>query len=217
MLVQSILQKLWDSLKMGEIVLVERTDIRDQYLGIHHMIEWGMEKGYRTLIVDVMDSFHLVKAKAELNGLKTDIFNDVDVIKIGGKVRVGNLIEWIEDIVEPLIVVGKFREAYEKYLNENERTLVIVVGLEKLILASEIIPKNVHVVTWLVSRYVGDPRRLSAIFVKRYAFDRANQELLGLLEDISTTVIEVSSKEKMTEFKVIKSIDRELESLCIRV
>ena len=212
-----MLQKLWDSLKMGEIVLIERTDIKDQYLGVHHMIEWGMDRGYRILIVDVMDSFHLIKAKAGLRGLKTGIFNDVDVIKIGGKVQVGNVIEWIEDIVEPVIVVGKFREAYEKYLNENKKTLVMVIGLEKLILASEIIPKNVHVMTWLVSRYVGDPRRLSVLFVKRYAFDKGNQELLGLLEDISTTVIKISSKEKTTEFNIVKAIEPELEGVCMRI
>ena len=217
MVVRDMLQKLWDSLKPGEIVLIERADTKDQYLGVHHMIEWGLERGRRVLVIDVMDSLHLIKAKAELRGLKTGVFNDVDVIKIGGKVQVGNVVEWIGDIVEPVIVVGKFREAYERYLSENEGTLVMAVGLEKLVLASEVIPKNLQVMIGLVSRYVGDKRRTSVLFVKTYAFENGNQVVLGLLEDMATTVIRVSSIEKTTEFSIIKSIDPELEGLCMRL
>ncbi|WP_457742211.1 DUF257 family protein [Thermococcus sp.] len=217
MVVRDMLQRLWDSLKPGEIVLLERSDTKDQHLGVHHMIKWGLEKEYKILIIDVMDSLHLIKAKTELCGLETDIFNEVDVIKVGGKVQVGNVIEWIGDIVEPVIVVGKFREAYEKYLSRKEKTLVMAVGLEKLVIASEVIPKNLQVMIGLFPRYVGDKRRISVLFVKTYAFENGNQIVLGLLEDIATTVIRISSREKMTEFKIIKSVNPELEGLCIRL
>lgn len=217
MAVRDLLQKLWDSLKSGEIVLVERTDTKDQHIGIYHMMEWGFEKGYRVLIVDILDSLHLIKAKTKLSGLNEDVFDKVHVIKIGGKVQVGNVIEWIGDIIEPVIVAGKFREAYERFIDENPKTLVIVIGMEKLSLTSETIPKNVQVFIGLLSKYVGDERRLAVHFIKTYAFDGEKKFILGLLEDIATSVIRVSSEEKVTEFKVVKSIEPELEGLCIRL
>ncbi len=67
-----LMDSLWGgSLKRGgETVLIERTDSGDQYFGVYHLIRWGgtEEGGYTVLVVDILDSFHLLRAKARLAG-----------------------------------------------------------------------------------------------------------------------------------------------------
>ncbi|GAB6136487.1 DUF257 family protein [Thermococcus henrietii] len=216
-MLDDIISGLWESLKRGEVVILERSDVKDQYRGLYQLITWGLSKGYSILVVDVVDSLHLLKAKAKLAGFDGETFEKVSVIKIGGKTKVGNVVAWISDLSEPVIVAGKFREAYEKFVEENAPVLTIALGVEKLFVASEVLPKNVHLVLSLVSRYVGDDRRLAVHFVKTGLLDESRRFLLNLLEDIATTVIRVSSNGKMTEFKVVKSIKKDMEGVSIRI
>ncbi|CAI1492575.1 conserved protein of unknown function [Thermococcus nautili] len=212
-----IINGLWDSLRPGEIVLIERTDVKDQYFGLHQLITWGLSKGYTILVVDVVDSLHLLKAKAKLAGFDGETFENVNVIKIGGKIKTGKVIAWISDLSEPVILVGKFREVYEKFLDEHAPVLTIALGVEKLFVTSEIMPKNVHIILSLVSQYVGNEKRLAVHFIKASLLDENRKFLLGLLEDIATTVIRVESDGRMTRFDVVKSIKKEMQGVSIRV
>ncbi|AHL22965.1 DUF257 family protein [Thermococcus nautili] len=212
-----IITGLWNSLKPGEIVLIERTDVKDQYFGMHQLITWGLSKGYTILVVDVVDSLHLLKAKAKLAGFDGETFENVNVIKIGGKIKTGKVIAWISDLSEPVILVGKFREAYEKFVEENAPVLTIALGIEKLFATSEVAPKNVHLLLSLLSQYVGNENRLAVHFIKTSLLDESRKFLLGLLEDVATTVIRVSSLGRMTEFNVVKSIRKDMEGVSLRV
>jgi len=212
-----IITGLWSSLKPGEIVLIERTDVKDQYFGMHQLITWGVSNGYTILVVDVVDSLHLLTAKAKLAGFDSETFESVSVIKIGGRIRTGKILTWINDLSEPVILIKKFREAYEKFVDEHAPVLTIALGVEKLFVTSEIMPKNVHIILSLVSQYVGDERRLAVHFVKTDLLDEGRRFLLSLLEDIATTVVRVSSNGKMTEFKIVKSIKKDMEGISVRI
>ncbi|WP_297514252.1 DUF257 family protein [Thermococcus sp.] len=212
-----VINGLWDSLKPGEIVLIERTDVKDQYFGLHHLITWGLSKGYTVLVVDVIDSLHLIKAKAKLAGFDGETFENVNVIKIGGKIKNGNVVAWISDLSEPVILMGKFKEAYEKFVEENAPVLTIALGIEKLFATSEVAPKNVHLLLSLLAQYVGNEDRLAVHFIKTSLLDEGKKFLLGLLEDVATTVIRVSSLGRMTEFNVVKSIRKDMEGVSLRV
>ena len=212
-----IIRDLWDSLKPGEIVLVERTDVKDQYFGLYHLIRWGLSKGYTILIVDIVDSFHLLKAKAKLAGFDGETLENVNVIKVGGKIKTGNVVAWISDLSEPVILVGKFREAYERFVEENAPVLVVALGVEKLFATSDMAPKNIHLLLSLLSQYVGNEKRLAVQFIKTSLLDENRQFLVRLLEDVATTVIRVSSMGRMTEFQVVKSIKKDMEGVSLRV
>jgi hypothetical protein len=213
----NIINGLWDSLKPGEIVLVERTDVKDQYFGLQHLITWGLSKGYTILIVDVVDSLHILKAKAKLASLDSDIFNNINVIKIGGRMKTGKIVACISDLNEPVILAGKFREAYEKFLEENAPVLTIALGIEKLFATFEVTPKNVHLLLSLLSQYVGNENRLAVHFIRTSLLDDSKKFLLEILEDVATTVIRVSSIGRMVEFHVVKAIKKEMEGVSLRV
>jgi len=212
-----IINGLWEALKPGEVVLIERTDSKDQYLGLQHLISWGLSRGYTILVIDVVDSLHLLRAKTRLAGFDDGILEGVNVIKIGGKIKAGNIIDWISDLSEPIILVGKFREAYDRFIEENAPVLTIVLGIEKLFTTSEVVPKNVHLLLSLLSQYVGNENRMGVQFIKTSLLDERRRFLLALLEDVATTVIRVSSHGRVTEFKVVKSINKDVEETCLKV
>ncbi|AJC71427.1 hypothetical protein X802_04035 [Thermococcus guaymasensis DSM 11113] len=214
--VSTIMQNLWGSLKRGELVLVERTDAGDQYLAMHNIVTWGLRDKYNILIVDILDSLHLLTAKARLAGIETEVFTKVEVIKIGGRIPVGKVIKTIEEISEPVILTKKFRDVYEQVLESRSPVLTIVLGLEKLLVASEFSSANVHALVKLMSKYVGDERRLTVHLVKTDIIGPERQSLTALLEDMATTVIRVSKKGKATEFHVIKSVTPNLEDMVLR-
>ncbi|WP_258083421.1 DUF257 domain-containing protein [Thermococcus thermotolerans] len=212
-----LMDTLWESLKRGEIVLIERTDSGDQYFGLSQLIRWGNEKGYTVVVVDIFDSLYLLKAKAKLAGINDEIFDKVKAIKIGGKIETGDILGWIRDTSEPVILAKKFEETYEEVLNSEAPLLTVAVGLEKLFVTSEFYPRNIQAIITAISRYVGDERRLSIQFLKAKVIDSSRRSVVDILEDIATTVIRVSRKDKVTEFYVIKSINKSLEGLTIRV
>lgn len=72
--VSTIISTLEDSLKKGELVIVERTDSKDQYLRAYHLLTWGIDKEYNVVVVDVLDTFHILKAKTRLAGIDIDPF-----------------------------------------------------------------------------------------------------------------------------------------------
>ena len=215
--VSQIINNLWDSLRRGELVLVERADSKDPYLGTYHLVTWGLDKDYRVLIVDVLDSLHLLVAKAKLAGVETEVFNDIEVIKIGGRMEVGRVVKAIEEVSEPIILSKKFTDAYEEILGSKAPVLTVVLGLEKLLMSCNFSSANVHALIKLMSRYVGDERRLSVYLLKTGIIGSERQSLVNLLEDIATTVIRVSKREKATEFQVIKSITSNLEDTALKI
>jgi|GEM_PF-2946554 len=214
--VSSIIQNLWGSLKRGELVLVERTDTGDQYFGAYNLVTCGLDNGYNIVIVDILDSLHLLTAKARLAGTETEVFTKAEVIKIGGRTPTGNVIKTIEEISEPVILTKKFRDVYEQVLESKSPVLTIVLGLEKLLMASEFSSANVHALIKLISQYVGDERQLTVYLVKTDIVGPERQSITALLEDMATTVIRVSKKGKATEFHVIKSITPNLEDMVFR-
>lgn len=206
-----LMDSLWGSLKRGETVLIERTDSGDQYFGVYHLIRWGTEEGYTVLVVDILDSFHLLRAKARLAGMDDPILDNVKAIKVGGRIKTGDVVGWIKDISEPVILMEKFKESYGRVLNSENPVLTVVIGLEKLFITSGFSPKNTSALIMAMSGYVGDERRLGVYFLKTKVLQDTGKPIVGLLEDIATTVIGMSKKDKIVEFHVVKSTNRELE------
>ncbi|CAD5243186.1 DUF257 family protein [Thermococcus camini] len=212
-----LMVNLWESLRMGEIVLMERTDSGDQYFGFYQVVSWGRGRGYKVVVIDILDSLHILKAKARLAGLDEGALDSVKVIKIGGTIETGEVVGWIRDISEPVILAKKFMEIYTRLLESEGPTLTAVVGLEKLFVASEFSPKNVQVILSAISKYVGDERRLSVQFLKANVIECTREPVVRLLEDLATTVIQISRKDRATEFKILKSVDPKLEGMTIKI
>lgn len=68
-----------------------------------------------------------------------------------------------------------------------------------------------------MSQYIGDERRLSVYLMKTGIIGPERTSIISLFEDMATTVIWVSKREKTTEFQVIKSIASNLKDTALRI
>jgi len=212
---EMFLGEIGKGLKLGETVLFERTGDEEITLDLYYTIEWARKAGFRVLIVDVLDSYPTLVAKAKLSGLDTASFQDLDVIKIGCGRRKGNVIACIREVSEPVILIKKFTERYNSFLNAG--TATIVVGVEKLFTILDMSPIEAQTIISNVANYVGDTRRLGAYLVKRDLLPKNKEFLLKLLEDIATTVVRIEKRGCLTEFYVVKSLNKKLEGALLRV
>ncbi len=213
-----VIVKMWESIEPGETVLFERIGEGDISMGVYHTLTWGQSEGFKILIIDVLDSYSTLVSKAELMGLDPSLLNSVDVIKIGGVKKRGNVLAHIGGISEPTILSRKFREVYTPIIsNPNQKILVVVVGMEKLFVVSDISPRGVQLIVDQLAGYVGKPNRLGIYLLKKNILPPSKEFIIKLLEDIATTVIRTSKSGKLTEFHIVKSLNRELEDVLIRV
>ena len=214
----AVVIEMWRSIRPGETVLFERTGEGNIGMGVYHTLGWGRSEGFKIVIIDILDSYSTLVSKADLMGIDASLFTNVDVIKIGGSRREGRVIAHIEEILEPAILSKKFQETYKPIITDpNRKVLVVVVGLEKLFIVSDISPRGVQLIVDQLAGYVGRPNRLGIYLLKRDILPPDREFVIRLLEDIATTVIRTSKAGRLTEFHIIKSLNRELEDVLIRV
>ncbi len=214
----AVMVELWESIQPGETVLFERIGEGNLAFGLYQIIEWAAEKGFRMIIADVLDSYETMLSKMKLMGLDPGKLSGIEVIKIGGSKKFGRIIAHIEEISEPMILSKKFKEAYEPIIaDSSRRVLAVAVGIERLFAVSDINIGGVQVIVSHLAGYVGRPNRLGIYLVKRGVLPKEREFLINMLEDIATTVIKTEKKGRMTEFHIVKSVNRDLEGVLIRV
>jgi len=214
----ALMVELWESIQPGETVLFERIGEGNLAFGLYQIIEWAAEKGFRVIMVDVLDSYETMLSKMGLMGLDARKLSEIEVIKIGGLKKFGKVIGHIEEISEPMILSKKFKEVYEPIIADSSRKiLAVAVGIEKLFAVSDISIGGVQVIVSHLAGYVGRPDRLGIYLVKRGILPKDREFLLNMLEDIATTVIKTEKRGHMTEFHIVKSVNRDLEGVLIRV
>ncbi|WP_157722389.1 DUF257 family protein [Thermococcus gorgonarius] len=210
--------ELWESIKMGETVLFERVGEGDMTFGFYQLLDWAEKKGFRTVIVDVLDSYPAMVSKMKLMGFETEKLSELEAIKIGGLRKFGKIIAHIENISEPTVLVRKFKEAYQPLIeNPSGKVLAVVVGLEKLFAVSDLTIRGAQTIISYLAGYVGLPNRLGIYFLKRDVLSGDKELSLKLLEDIATTVIRTEKKGHMIEFYIAKSLNKELEGVLFRI
>ncbi|ASI99985.1 hypothetical protein A3K92_00065 [Thermococcus gorgonarius] len=214
----SVMIELWESIKMGETVLFERVGEGDMTFGFYQLLDWAEKKGFRTVIVDVLDSYPAMVSKMKLMGFETEKLSELEAIKIGGLRKFGKIIAHIENISEPTVLVRKFKEAYQPLIeNPSGKVLAVVVGLEKLFAVSDLTIRGAQTIISYLAGYVGLPNRLGIYFLKRDVLSGDKELSLKLLEDIATTVIRTEKKGHMIEFYIAKSLNKELEGVLFRI
>lgn len=214
----SVMIELWESIRMGETVLFERVGEGDIAFGLYQVLGWAEDKGFRVIVVDVLDSYPTMVSKMGLMGIKAEKLSEIEVIKIGGSRKFGRVITHIEEVSEPAIMARKFREVYRPIIEDpNGKVLTVAVGLEKLFAVSDLSIREVQVIVSQLAGYVGRPNRLGIYLVKRGMLPEGREFAVSLLEDIATTVIRTEKKGRMTEFHIVKSLNKELEGVLIRI
>jgi len=162
-------------------------------------------------IVDFLDTLYLYKAQLELAGEDTSFLNDVKVIKVGGRLNVGQVIERLRVKDEPIILAQEYTKILNSLVKEGEVAVVLVLGIEKFAPILEL-EKVLTGINALLS-FVGDERRIMFYFINTDVLERAIPEVLPLLEDIGTTVVRINVVEKSYTFSVVKTINRKILGL----
>ncbi|NJE08634.1 hypothetical protein E3E31_08895 [Thermococcus sp. M39] len=217
------LARLWESIVSGESVLAEYDSLVLPYKGFYYLISWAKEKDYHIVIIDVLDTLYLYKTQIALAGLDTSIVDNAKVIKVGGRLNVGNILARLPATDFPKLLKD-FERIYDSHLSEikYENSIVIVLGLSKLLLLAESKFEGLMVIDLLI-RYTGTQRRTAFYFVNVDVLENSSCYLIPLLEELATTVIKVVRARKEEDIepyvyvKVVKAINAELEGFKIKL
>ncbi|ADT83828.1 DUF257 family protein [Thermococcus barophilus] len=209
-----MLGRIWDSLKFGETVLLEHSATTPTALGLCHLIKWAKGKEYDVLIDDILDSLYLYKMHMKLSGCGDEILDNVRVIKTGGRLEVGKVIERLS-IKEPVIQEQEYRRVFGPLLEET-KVVNPVVGFEKLLLLTN---SKREIITTLnnILSFVGDERRIAFYFINVDVLESITPRVLPLLEEIATTVVRITKDGRSFRFAVVKSINNEIDGMEIKV
>lgn len=183
----SILEKL----KFGETVLVEYSSKAPIYLLFHELIKWSRENNYPVLVDDFLDTLHMYKSQMEIAGIDTSLLNDLNVIKIGGAINIGNVLGRVP-ITESTVLEREYDKIFEKL--PEEKMINLVLGFDKLFILhserKEFIPS-----IYGVLKYLGNKKRIAFYFINADLIKSAVPEILPIMEEISTAVVSIEEKD----------------------
>ena len=99
----------------GESVLIEYDSLVFPYKGFYHLLSWARENNYHLIIIDILDTLYLYKAQIALAGLDTGAIDSAEVIKIGGQLNVGKIIDRLPASDIPRLIKD-FERIYSPHL-----------------------------------------------------------------------------------------------------
>ena len=212
----SAMSHIWNNIKAGETVLVEYDSHGVPYLGVYHIIRWAKEKGYPVLVDDFLDTLYLYKTQMELADLDVSILENVDVIKIGGRLEVGNILGRIE-VKEATVQERQYKEIAEPYFKEKGRVVINpVLGIEKIFTIAETKRETLATANTILS-WVGHKERIAVYFINIDVLGKSKPYVLPLIEELATTVIRVVKEGKHYNLSILKSINKELDGIKIKL
>ncbi|WP_456395784.1 DUF257 family protein [Thermococcus sp.] len=211
---EELICKIWDSLKLGETVLVEHDSATSPVLGFYHLLKWARERNYPVLVDDVLDTLYLYVTHMKLAGFDTNILNGVRVIKEGGTLNVGRVVARI-GINEASVRRSNYERVFGSLLRDRP-VVNPVLGAEKLFMLTESAREMLTTLNVILS-YTGDERRIAFFFINLDLINKTGTCILCLLEELATTVIRIVREGKCFRFSVVKSVNREIEGMEVRI
>ena len=206
--------RLWDSLKLGETVLVEYNSAISPVMGFYHLLKWARKRGYPVLVDDVLDTLYLYATHMKLAGFDTNLLNEVKVIKEGGTLNVGQVVARI-GINEASIRRSNYESVFGSLLRDRP-VINPVLGAGKLFMLMESARELLTALNVILS-YTGDERRIAFFFINLDLINGTCTCIPCLLEELATTVIRIVREGKYLKFSVIKSVNREIEGMEMRI
>jgi len=201
---------VWDNLKPGETVLIEHSSRVEPTLLFYELVDWAREKGYPVLIDDVLDTLYLYKAQLDLAGIDTSFLNDIKVIKFGGRLNVGQVVERLH-IKEPTIREHEYRRAFEPLMGGGA-IVNPVLGFGKLFALAESTREVLELINEILI-FAGNESRIAFYFINTDVLKGAVTNALPWIEELASTIIEVGRDGKLYRFSVVKSVNNKLSGL----
>ncbi len=113
---EGVIYRLWDALEPGETTLIEHDPTTSPALGLYHLLQWAKKRGYPVLIDDILDTLYLYRVHLKLAGLDTSLVDEARVIKEGGRLNVGRIMESI-GIKEATVRRSNYERVFDPLLS----------------------------------------------------------------------------------------------------
>ena len=188
-------------IKPGETALVEYTPVSSPEVLLYLMISRCMEKGVPVIIDDIADTFSEYITRLKILGVPTEDLLKVSVIKIGGNKNVGKVMGKVE-IRRYSLDLAAYSEVYEKIIPKK---LVCnpVLGIHKLFVSLDL--QDARRLIRNIGNFVGNETRFAVYFINRETLGERPSEILGLFEEISTSVFRWELYKDVYKLSVVKS------------
>ncbi len=182
--------KFVDSIGFGETVLVEYSSPNYTLDFMVLLLKrYADDRGYPFVVDDHIDTLHVINEHLRFFGIR-GIFDNAVVVKTGGVINVGNVVDRIKVESEAAIYLKRYTEAIAKtYLNLNN-VVNAVIGLEKLF-AFVNDYRNYYEIMSSIQRFLGNKRRKAFYFMDKNLCSKLPLDPLPELEKIASTLIDV--------------------------
>ncbi|WP_245612476.1 DUF257 family protein [Palaeococcus ferrophilus] len=174
--------------RWGEVVLFEYSSYQPVHIMFKKAVEVARMENTSLLIVDVLDTLVPIKKALEITEGESNIFDGLDVIKGGGKVPIGNVVDRIELSADSAVYFSRLISRLSRYYSSHEKTVTFLWNIEGIVNLHSGDPKILPQLEGIMRSFVGDERRVAVYFINR---DVAPDELLAIIEEIATTVLTV--------------------------
>ncbi|AMQ19079.1 DUF257 family protein [Thermococcus peptonophilus] len=208
-------EKILDGIKFGESVMVEYSGYSVPAEGLYHLVKWAKEKGHKVVIVDILDTLYLYYQHIKLYGKDAEILNDVTVVKIGGRFKVGNVAGRI-NITGPTIGERAFSEVYQDIVNDGN-VVTIVLGLAKLMMLYADSKKDILNIVNIILSYIGDEKVKGFHFINRDLMKEVSPYIIPLIAELMTTVIKIERVDGVSMMRVVRSLNPNIEKLELKL
>jgi len=200
------IERVWDDTYWGELGMVTFSSNAFPGLVLLSYIEWAREKGYKSVVIDVLDTLREYTSKLALLGIGPERYSSVKVVKVGGRYGVGRIVKRIPTIEEHTVERELTPLLSAEY---SEKTATAVIGVSKAFaLYSQ--KEALSLVDYILG-FVGDTRRKAFYFVNLDILKNASPLVLPMLTAVSTTVVELKREPGKQGFRVVKALNFSLE------
>ncbi|MCO6040617.1 DUF257 family protein [Thermococcus alcaliphilus] len=198
--------EILNKLKPGEIVLVEYSSKDDPSLFFIETMKWAELRNYQVLITDLLNRIELCLKRVSMKNFQCEALKKANFIEIGyHELPEVNMIGFLRADRELPALFKAYRELFEEVVSK-QFTVILVTGIERWILMRN---EGIPFVNAL-STFLGDTRRIAFYFVNRDVLSGNNREVLSLLEDLATTIIEFK-KDNKRKLVITKALNTDLE------
>ncbi|WP_297093002.1 DUF257 family protein [Thermococcus sp.] len=198
-------------IRPGETVLVEYSSVSSPEILLYLISRRFMKAGNPVLIDDISDTFVEYVTRLELMGLDTDDLVGIPVIKIGGSREFGNVVGRVE-VDKYSLDFKYYGKIYDKVVPERV-VCNPVLGIHKLFVALE--RQEVIRLVRNISTFVGRKSRFALYFINRDVLEKKTPELLPLLEETASTVLQWEVDRGKYRLRTIKAANDEILGMAV--
>ncbi len=202
--------RVWEGTYWGELGLIAFDSTAFPSLVFLTCINWARKNGYNIVVIDVLDTFREYQSHLSLLGIPRDRYEDVKVIKVGGRYEVGKIIKKISKIEEAKIERELTPILVEEY---STKTVVVILGVSKVFALYS--PKDAISLVDYFLGFAGNENGKTFYFVNVDLMKSAAPMVLPMMNSICTTVVEVVKRPRRQGVRIAKALNFSLEGFSV--